>query len=139
MDGSTLIETLFSIKATIGVVIFALVPLLEGITLRTTSEKRAMDIKFELYEEMKTLAAFFVAGTLVDSIYLGAGYSLAVDPGFNSFLQNYPVLVTTASVVFDLLPLLSLGLTLGIVILVVASGFQIIETLEKKHAAESPK
>src|SRR5713226_6565217 len=60
MDGSTLIETLFSIKATIGVVIFALVPLLEGITLRTTSEKRATDIKFELYEEMKTLAAFLL-------------------------------------------------------------------------------
>src|SRR3989442_12020450 len=62
MDGSTLIETLFSIKATIGVVIFALVPLARGHYLENDLRKEGNGHQIRIIRRDEDAGRLFCCG-----------------------------------------------------------------------------
>ena len=129
LTGESLVETMFSIQATIGVLIFALMPLLEDFSMKIASEKKE-NFKFLLYEQIKALAAVFIIATLVDVAYLSVGYAGDIASGVFT-LGAYPAATAVFTIVYDLLPILTLVLTFSMVALVVSSGFQTIDTMQR--------
>jgi len=135
----SLVGTLFSIQVTIGVVIFALVPLLEDVSLKR--ESHGQDLTVTLSQEMSTLSAFFVIATFVDLFYLGLGYSVNVWSALDVIFHDYGDASTAITITYDILPLVSLLLTFAMASVVVSIGFEIIGDRAKptKGAREEPK
>lgn len=121
----SLVEALFSVQVTIGVVIFALMPLIEDAS-RMETPRRPFPRLMLVYQTM-SLSSLLSLSTTIDAVYLIVGYVFNVDTGLVGIFQNYGDVSLGLSIAYYLLPLVSLFLTLGMVASIVSMGYQILD------------